>query len=117
MCARGKTKSQVCGGGERKHGLLGDTKPTQIDRPTHPLCSRDLMLKPSVGMIVLMSSPLNFLKMVVFPALSSPLFITQAKEERRKEERGGREAEEGGRGEAGRQRKEGNNDQQVLFYA
>jgi hypothetical protein len=31
------------------------------------------MLKPSVGLIELMSSPMNFLRMVVLPALSRPL--------------------------------------------
>lgn len=31
------------------------------------------MLNPSVGSIVLISSPLNFFKIVVLPALSSPL--------------------------------------------
>jgi hypothetical protein len=31
------------------------------------------MLKPSVGLMVSMSSPLNFFRIVVFPALSSPL--------------------------------------------
>lgn len=31
------------------------------------------MLNPSVGSIVLISSPLNFFKIVVFPALSRPL--------------------------------------------
>lgn len=31
------------------------------------------MLKPSVGEMVSMSSPLNFLRMVVLPALSRPL--------------------------------------------
>ena len=33
---------------------------------------RDLMLKPSVGEILSISQPLNFLMMVVLPALSSP---------------------------------------------
>lgn len=32
-----------------------------------------LMLKPRVGLILMMSSSLSFLTMVVFPALSSPL--------------------------------------------
>ena len=32
------------------------------------------MLNPRVGSIVLISSPLNFFKIVVLPALSSPLF-------------------------------------------
>lgn len=41
--------------------------------PTHPRCSRVLMLKPSVGEMVSTSSPLNFLRMVVLPALSKPL--------------------------------------------
>jgi len=40
---------------------------------THSLCSRVLMLKPNVGSIVLISSPLNFFKIVVLPALSRPL--------------------------------------------
>ena len=31
------------------------------------------MLKPSVGEMVLMSSPLNFFRIVVLPALSRPL--------------------------------------------
>ena len=31
------------------------------------------MLNPSVGSMVLISSPLNFFKIVVFPALSRPL--------------------------------------------
>ncbi|TNN85235.1 Basic leucine zipper transcriptional factor ATF-like 3 [Liparis tanakae] len=35
--------------------------------------SNVLMLKPSVGEMVLTSSPLNFFRMVVFPALSRPL--------------------------------------------
>ena len=43
-----------------------------VNRP-HPLCSSVLMLKPRVGEIVLMSSPLNFFRIVVFPALSRPL--------------------------------------------
>ena len=38
------------------------------------LCSKVLMLNPRVGSIVLMSSPLNFFKIVVFPALSRPLY-------------------------------------------
>lgn len=38
-----------------------------------PLCSKVLMLKPSVGEIVSMGSPLNLLRIVVFPALSRPL--------------------------------------------
>jgi hypothetical protein len=42
-------------------------------RPPHPRCSRVLMLKPSVGEMVSTSSPLNFLRMVVLPALSRPL--------------------------------------------
>lgn len=42
-------------------------------RACYPLCSRVLMLKPSVGEMVLTSSPLNFFRIVVFPALSRPL--------------------------------------------
>lgn len=44
-----------------------------LSDPTHPRCSRVLMLKPSVGEMVSTSSPLNFLRMVVLPALSKPL--------------------------------------------
>lgn len=40
---------------------------------TYPLCSRVLMLKPRVGEIVSMGSPLNRFKIVVLPALSKPL--------------------------------------------
>ena len=40
---------------------------------TDPLCSSVLMLKPRVGEMVSMSSPLNFFRMVVLPALSKPL--------------------------------------------
>jgi len=40
---------------------------------THPLCSSVLILNPRVGDIVLISSPLNLFKIVVLPALSSPL--------------------------------------------
>lgn len=36
------------------------------------------MLKPKVGLMPMMSSPLSFLRMVVFPALSRPLTITIA---------------------------------------
>jgi hypothetical protein len=39
----------------------------------HPLKVMDLMLNPSVGLIVVMSSPFNRLTMVVLPALSRPL--------------------------------------------
>lgn len=42
---------------------------------SYPLCSRVLMLKPKVGEMVLTSSPLNFFRMVVLPALSSPLQV------------------------------------------
>ena len=40
---------------------------------SYPLCSAVLILKPRVGAISLISSPMNFLTIVVFPALSSPL--------------------------------------------
>ena len=39
----------------------------------YPLYSKVLMLKPSVGDITDISSPLNFFSIVVFPALSKPL--------------------------------------------
>ena len=51
-------------------GLMGSANRVA---ETHPLCSRVLILNPSVGLIVSMSSPLTFFKMVVLPALSSPL--------------------------------------------
>jgi len=38
------------------------------------LCSKVLILKPKVGDIVSMSSPLKRLRIVVLPALSNPLF-------------------------------------------
>ena len=41
----------------------------------YPLCSKVFMLKPKVGEIVSISSPLNFFRIVVFPALSSPLVV------------------------------------------
>ena len=37
------------------------------------------MLNPNVGSIVLISSPLNFFKIVVLPALSSPLLNSSRK--------------------------------------
>ena len=45
-----------------------------IGLSTHPLCSTVLMLKPKVGEMVVMSSPKNFFTIVVFPALSRPLY-------------------------------------------
>lgn len=44
----------------------------------HPLNVMVLMLKPSVGLMVVMSSPLSFLTMVVLPALSRPLRHTES---------------------------------------
>lgn len=41
---------------------------------THPLNCMVLMLKPRVGLMVVMSSPLMRLTIVVLPALSRPLF-------------------------------------------
>ena len=62
------------------HMCAGETLPARIIQAiavikfnTHPLYSSDLMLKPRVGDIESMSSPLNFFKIVVFPALSRPL--------------------------------------------
>ena len=40
---------------------------------SHPLCSAVFILNPNVGDILVMSSPVNFFSMVVFPALSRPL--------------------------------------------
>ena len=45
------------------------------------------MLNPSVGEIESMSSPLNFFKIVVFPALSKPLQEKKKKRKHKKEER------------------------------
>ena len=42
---------------------------------SYPLCSAVLMLKPKVGEILVMSSAVNFLRMVVLPALSKPLCV------------------------------------------
>ncbi len=42
-------------------------------RSPHPLYERVLMLNPSVGEIVVMSSPLRRFTIVVLPALSRPL--------------------------------------------
>lgn len=36
-------------------------------------CAKVFMLNPSVGLMLLMSSPLSFFRIVVFPALSKPL--------------------------------------------
>ena len=47
---------------------------------SHPLCSTVLMLKPKVGEMVEISSPRNFLTIVVFPALSRPLHRHTVKE-------------------------------------
>lgn len=40
---------------------------------SHLLCTKVLILKPSVGLTSRISSPFNFLRIVVFPALSKPL--------------------------------------------
>jgi hypothetical protein len=40
----------------------------------YSLCSKVFILNPSVGLIVFISSPLNRFRIVVLPALSSPLF-------------------------------------------
>ncbi len=45
----------------------------------YSLCSNVTMLKPSVGEMVFISSPLNFFKIVVLPALSKPLQISKDK--------------------------------------
>lgn len=44
---------------------------------THLPCTNVLILKPMVGLMVEMSSPLSFLRMVVFPALSRPLIASR----------------------------------------
>lgn len=44
-----------------------------MNSKSYSLCSSVLILKPKVGLIVFMSSPLNRFKMVVLPALSKPL--------------------------------------------
>jgi len=40
---------------------------------THFPWAKVLILKPRVGLTLMMSSPLSFLRIVVFPALSRPL--------------------------------------------
>lgn len=57
-----------------------ETKDKFFNTSTHPLCSNVFILNPKVGDIVSISSPLNFLKIVVFPALSKPLCIVKEKE-------------------------------------
>lgn len=64
-----------------------------MESVAYPLCSTVLMLKPNVGDIWVMSSPINFFRMVVFPALSRPL--------------NWREGEVGGEGWRGGERAEG----------
>lgn len=44
---------------------------------TYLPCTNVLILKPMVGLMVEMSSPLSFLRMVVFPALSRPLLASR----------------------------------------
>lgn len=48
---------------------------------TNPLCSTVLILNPNVGEIWVISSPINFFRIVVFPALSRPLNRRRRKEE------------------------------------
>ena len=50
-----------------------DFRNVDMVRELDPLYSIVLMLNPSVGLTVLMSSPMNRFTMVVLPALSSPL--------------------------------------------
>ena len=62
------------------HQLLTENYPVvskkyQIGLFGYPLCSKVLMLNPRVGEIVETSSPENFFKIVVLPALSKPLEI------------------------------------------
>jgi hypothetical protein len=57
--------------------LQGKSTANQEEQSTiddSPLCSKVLMLNPSVGEIVSIGSPLNLLRIVVFPALSKPLW-------------------------------------------
>ena len=44
-----------------------------LTQTAYPSCMKVLMLNPKVGLTVMISSPLSRFKMVVFPALSSPL--------------------------------------------
>ena len=50
---------------------------TTLSFNTYFLCSSVLMLKPRVGEMVSISSPLNFFKIVVLPALSRPLTLVK----------------------------------------
>ena len=45
----------------------------ELLREAYPSRISDLILNPKVGLIPVISSPLSFFKIVVFPALSSPL--------------------------------------------
>lgn len=68
----------VCAWGEwitaAKHSVLQTESLAAAAPPTpHPLNSMVVMLNPSVGLMVLMSSPFRRLTMVVLPALSRPL--------------------------------------------
>ena len=51
--------------------------PTHAPGQAHPLNDIVLMLKPRVGLIVVMSSPFKRLTIVVFPALSKPTMRTR----------------------------------------
>ncbi len=66
------------GGGAWGARQLGVWAP---QRATHPRYSSVWMLKPSVGLMEWMSSPMNFFRMVVFPALSKPLRQREGGEE------------------------------------
>jgi hypothetical protein len=50
--------------------------PSTLTTPgaAHLPCTNVLILKPNVGLTLMMSSPLSFLRIVVLPALSNPLF-------------------------------------------
>lgn len=57
------------------HVNLGRCHESQ--KPTHPSRTSDLMLKPKVGLISDVSSPFSFFRIVVLPALSSPLEVSR----------------------------------------
>lgn len=50
---------------------------------TDPLCMKVRISKPSVGLTVLMSSPFSCLRIVVLPALSSPLRMKEGRGQHR----------------------------------
>lgn len=55
-----------------QYGRMDFCPPMSHTLSFKPSCMSDLMLKPCVGVMVVMSSSDSFLRMVVLPALSNP---------------------------------------------